>query len=196
MAGHSYQRIAITGDPGSGKSTFAKRVVEITGFRLITTGNMFRELAAQKGISITKLNMLAETQKSIDEEVDDYLRSLNDKEEDLILDSRMAWHFLKGAFKVRLSVEPMIAAQRIFGDNAELREKFSDIETAAEDIEQRKQSEVDRYNKLYGVNISDDSNFDLVIDTSHRTTDETMALFKEAYQGYVSGLAGDDAQTA
>ena len=41
-------RITITGDPGSGKSTFARTVAALTGYELITTGNIFRRLAAEK----------------------------------------------------------------------------------------------------------------------------------------------------
>src|SRR5262249_19331788 len=148
-----YHRITITGDPGSGKTTFAMTVAEKTGYRLITTGKIFRELAAKKGISVTELNELAETQAEIDRQVDDYIKALNDCPENLVLDSRMAWFFVKDSLKIRLTVDPEVAAQRIFEDTAELREKFVDLKTGMDEVERRKKSEIARYKALYNVDI-------------------------------------------
>ena len=177
----SYQRIAISGDPGSGKTTFARNVAKETGFELITTGNIFRELAREKGITVTELNKMAENQKDIDYKVDDFLISLNDKPGNYILDSRMAWHFVKGAFKIRLTVRPEVAVERIFQDEADLREKFDSLEMAEQDIRQRRESEINRYRNLYGVDISAPNNFDLIIDTSDRSFTETLDVFLKAY---------------
>jgi cytidylate kinase len=178
-----HKRISITGDPGSGKSTFARAVADLLGYRLITTGNIFRKLAAERGVSITQLNEMAEMQKELDAQVDDYLKALNETQDALVLDSRMAWHFVKDTFKVRLTVDPDVAVKRIFSDgDTEWREKFSSLDEAMREVEKRKASEIKRYQKLYGVNIGDDANFDLVINTSHRSKEETLKLFEDAFK--------------
>ena len=179
-----YFRITITGDPGSGKTTFARNVSRKTGYRLVTTGNLFRSLADEKGISVAALNELAETKKEIDYEVDEYIKSLNDKRESLVLDSRMAWHFIEDSFKVRLAVNPDVAVDRIYRDTERGNEKFPDMATALQEVEKRKQSEIHRYHDLYGVNISDDSNFDLVINTSHKSQEEVLQEFDLAFKSY------------
>lgn len=184
MSLHPFYRISVTGDPGSGKSTFARAVSARTGFRLITTGNIFRELAAQMGISLTDLNERAERQAEIDAKVDDFLKSLNDTRENMVLDSRMAWHFVSDSLKIRLAVDPEVAAERIFRDDAALREKFTSIEQARDEVHRRKVSEVLRYKTLYGVDISDKSNFDLVINTSHKAPQDITEAFEKAFDAY------------
>ncbi|MCM2343202.1 MAG: cytidylate kinase family protein [Alphaproteobacteria bacterium] len=184
MSQSRYYRIAITGDPGSGKSTFARAVSELTGFRLITTGNIFRTLAAEKGISLTALNEMAESQAEIDHLVDDFLKTLNDQKEHLILDSRMAWFFVKDALKIRLTVDLDVAVHRIFSDGAELREKFTDIQTAMDEVERRRRSEIIRYKSLYGVDIGDPANFDLVINTSQKAPLDVTREFEQAFAVY------------
>ncbi len=187
MSAKDFHRITVTGDPGSGKSTFARAVAARLGYRLITTGNIFRALAAERGISVNALNELAETQAEIDRQVDDYLVSLNETAEDLVLDSRMGWHFVKDCLKIRLTVDPEIAADRIFRDTTELRETFADFGTAVREVEQRKRSEVLRYRSLYGVDISDPENFDLVIDTSHKAPDDITRAFERQFELYKAG---------
>lgn len=175
------RRIAISGDPGSGKTTFSKKVADMTGYELITTGNIFRELAREKGVTLTELNKMAETQKEIDHKVDHFLEELNIRHGNYVLDSRMAWHFVKGAYKIRLTVAPEIAAQRIYADNAQMREKYDSATLALSEVNKRRDSEIARYKSLYGVDISDEKNFDLVINTSAHNLDEIMAIFQAHY---------------
>jgi cytidylate kinase len=177
-------RITVTGDPGSGKSTFAKEVAARTGYRLINTGNVFRQMAEEMGVSLTELNEIAETQAQLDRRVDDYLKALSETREDMVLDSRMAWFFVKNTLKVRLTVDIDVAVQRIYKDQAALREKFTDLENAKEEIVRRRDSEVARYQTLYGVDISDPANFDLVINTSHKEPKDVTEAFEKAFDDY------------
>lgn len=190
MSQQIFHRIAISGDPGSGKTSFAGKVAEHMGYELITTGNIFREMARERGITITELNKMAETNKEFDHKVDEFLVSLNERPGHIVLDSRMAWHFVKGAFKIRLTVDPEIAATRIFGDRAELRERFEDVETAIEDVKARRRSEIKRYYDLYQVDIADEDNFDLVIDTSGRTMSQTLEVFLSKFQKLTTAANG------
>ena len=187
MAEHIPHRITITGDPGSGKTTFARNVSARTGYELETTGNVFRAIAKERGISVADVNAQAEIEKEIDAKVDDYLIGLNNDRRNLVLDSRMAWHFLNQSLKIRLTVDLDVAAERIFGDDErgdDAAENFADMDMAIKEVERRRASEIKRYKTLYGVNIGDDSNFDLVINTSQMTQEEVMGAFDAAFEMY------------
>ena len=151
---------------------------------------MFRAIAKERGISVADVNAQAEIEKEIDAKVDDYLIGLNNDPRNLVLDSRMAWHFLEQSLKVRLTVDLDVAAERIFGDDErgdDAAENFSEM--AIKEVERRRASEIKRYKTLYSVNIGDDSNFDLVINTSQMTQDEVMGAFDAAFEAYKKRLS-------
>ena len=157
--------ISIAGNIGSGKSSVARRLSEITGWPFVSTGALFRELAARRGLTVLELNKRAETDPSVDDEVDGHLRRLAESGESAVIDSRMAWHFVPGSYKVYLVVDPRVAVGRVYGA-VRKDERYASVEEAAEDILARQRVEAERYHDLYGVHVDDWRNYDLVVDTS------------------------------
>jgi cytidylate kinase len=112
-----------------------------------------------------------ESHHELDHEIDSELTNLAAEHDDIIIDSRMAWHFAKDTFKVLAVVDPAIAARRIMGDDRGKSEYYTSVDDAIKQLKERKTSENYRYNLLYGVNCADVKNFNLVIDTSLATPD-------------------------
>src|ERR1700747_1164567 len=106
--------ITIAGSLGSGKSSTAKAVAAALGFRHFSSGDLFRQLAAERGESIEAMNISAELQRDIDLKVDNLLQDMYRTEDCLVIDSRMAWHWMPGSFKVFLTLDPATAGERIF----------------------------------------------------------------------------------
>ena len=176
--------ITITGDLGSGKSTVSRILIERLNYEYVYTGKIQREIANRYQMTTLELNQYAETHPEIDEEIDATFKSLNDST-DLIVDSRLAWFFIPKSFKVYLTCEITVAADRISNDRQRKNEKYVSKEEAIRDIMARKESENKRYMELYGADCSDLSNFDLVIDTSFITPEKVADTIIAGYQAWL-----------
>ena len=158
--------IAISGRPGSGKSTVAKALAARLGLRHVSAGDFMREMAAERGISVLELSRIAENDDSIDREIDARSAVLGDSGESFVIDSRLAWHFIVDSIKVFLDVDIDVAADRIYGDNRGSEAENIDIEATRRSTQERAASESLRYQSYYGIDYLDPANYDLVLDTS------------------------------
>lgn len=64
-------------------------------------------------------------------------------------------------------------------------EKFDTIEEQKADIEKRYKLENERYWELYQVRKEDESNYDLVIDTTNQTAEETADIIEKEYKKWL-----------
>jgi cytidylate kinase len=77
---------------------------------------------------------------------------------------------------VKLVVDPRVAAERIMTDPKREKERYPDLAATIAALAARKQSELARFRKYYGVDLNDLANYDLVIDTSARAPTEIERL--------------------
>ena len=91
-----------------------------------------------------------------------------------IIDSRLAFHNIPEAFSVRLTSKPEVAGKRLFDDKTRGKEdnKYKSVEEAIQARERRRLGENERYLRRYGVDLDDEDNYDLIIDTSYSTVDD------------------------
>lgn len=173
-------KIAISGDLGSGKSTVCRHLKEKYGLNVYSTGQIQRSLAQKYGMDVLAFNKYMETHPEIDEEIDSELVKIGSQDQDMVLDSRMAWHFVPGTFKVYLKVELDEAARRIMNDQRGKVEIYTSIEEARESLIARKKCENLRYSVKYGVDCSDPGNYDLVIDTTSVGPEQVAEMIMSA----------------
>ena len=179
-------RITISGVPGSGKSTVARLVARKLGFRHYSAGDFMRQAAEKRELSLMELSKIAEKDRSIDKELDSRTIELGKNEDDFVMDSRLAYHFIPGSFKVFLTVDVKEAARRIFGDvkkkmkGRAVEKESTTLPATLANIKKRKQSEQQRYRKYYGIDPYDEKQYDLVIDTTKSLSlmAETAAMQK------------------
>jgi cytidylate kinase len=123
-----------------------------------------------------------ESHPEIDDEIDTELTRIGMLDQDMVLDSRMAWHFVPDSFKVYLTVKPDEAARRIMNDQRGKVETYSSLEDARESLIARKKSENLRYRTKYGVDCSDMNNYDLIIDTTSITPEQAAEKIMAAVE--------------
>ncbi len=181
--------ITITGLPGSGKSSTAKGVAAALDYEHLSSGDLFRKMAAERGISVEEINFAAEKQKEIDFEVDEWLRKIGQEKNNVVIDSRTAFHWIPAAFKVFLDLEPRIAAERTFNHiQKEGRESQSgnSVEEIYGNTLKRTESERKRYRDLYDIDFTDKSQFDLVVDTDKNDLEAVIGIILAAYEKWLS----------
>lgn len=175
--------ITITGELGSGKSTVAQLLCEKYGFTKYSTGTIQREIAKEKGITTLELNQLMSNDVNnkydamIDNKTVEISRSNMGK--DIVYDSRMAWHFVEKSFKVYITVDIHVAANRVIMADRGKEEHYDSLEEAAKSLIKRKQLEDSRFAQIYSVNTTDFNNYDLIVDSSVLAPDELAKFIME-----------------
>lgn len=177
--------ITITGKLGSGKSTVCKLIAEKHGFEIFSTGAIQREVARELGITPLELNLRMEEDHSLDDRLDSTVArlSVERKDDNLIFDSRMAWHFASDVFKIFVTVDPMTAAARVMA-NPRPEEPYASVEDACAGLIERSRVEQARFLALYGVDYYDFNNHNLIVDSTNRTPEEIEQIVWESFLAY------------
>ncbi len=175
------EKISLAGDLGSGKSTVSNILIERLGAEYYSTGAIVRSIAEKHGMTVVELNVYMETHPEIDHEIDDGLRALGDVDKLLIIDSRMAWHFTRGTFKVYLSTDIETSALRIMNAHRQ-GEHAQSLEQTVCDTRARRESEKKRYMTQYGVDIKDLTNYSLIVDTTVATPEEVAQRIMDSFE--------------
>ena len=168
-------RITISGTPGSGKTTVARFLASRIGVKFCSVGEMARKIALRKEVSVDELSVMALRNRKIDLEIDSVHKKMKGS---FVLDSRIAFYFFPESFSIFLYCKPEIAGKRIWKDKRKT-EKFGLIETINE-VKRRIKTDLLRYKKNYGIDISKLDNYDLVIDTSKIDEDKVNNLVLKA----------------
>ena len=178
--------ISITGDLASGKTTVTRYLQEELGYDIYKNGERFREMAKEKGMSVSDFGDYVDKHPEIDRELDDFARIYGEEHDKFIIDARLGFYTVPQSFKVYLRVDPDEGARRAFGDQKrKSTENFATVEEYKADMLRRYNGENDRYIKLYGVNRADMNNYDLVIDTTNMTREEIRDRILVEYKKWI-----------
>lgn len=171
--------ITISGPPGSGKSTQAKRIAEKLGLKYFSIGKCFREIAEKMNMSLEDFHKIAEKDPKYDYEVDK--RTLIEaRNGNIVIDGHLTGWIAKDEadIKIYLTASLEERAKRIAKrDNKNLND-------AIKEIIERERSNSIRYKKYYGININDLSIYDIVLNTEKWSEDEitnTLTYLIEKY---------------
>lgn len=175
--------ITITGNLGSGKSSVCKEL-EKAGFTIVSAGDIFRQIAAEKGMTVIELNEAAKKDRSIDDMLDLRSTKLGKEMDHTVFDSRLAWHFVEKSFKVFLLVDTKEAARRVFNGDNRSAEDYRNLEEARNGLEERARLEQERFRELYGIDYYDAANYDLIIESTSATPGQIAQEIQRNFELY------------
>jgi len=171
--------LTVSGPAGSGKSTTAAGLAEALDLEHISGGDIFRELAAERGYSPVEFNELAEEDERIDHDLDRRLYEIARDRDGVVLESRLAgWLAPDADFRLWLDAPIAVRAARI----ADREEKS--LDRAREETLRRERSERKRYADYYDIPIGDLSIYDLVVNTARWTAPDVLAILTTAIERY------------
>ncbi len=163
--------IAIGGGAGSGKTTYARYIAEKTGLKLVSAGAIFRKLAEEKGLSLVELNRLAEREPEIDILID-RITYESAKEGGVVIEGHLVPWIVKDFSDLLIY---MVAPLKVRVERISRREGRGYEEVLYETL-RREFSQAVRFKKLYGLDVTDLSIFNYIIDTSRMTVQEVYNL--------------------
>lgn len=164
------ERVTISGLPGSGTSSLCKRLAERSGWLYINAGQIFRDMAAEAGASLVDFGRHAEADGDIDRQLDARMIEQARDADRCLLEGRVTgWmvhrHRLP-ALKVWVHADVHTRAQRVAARDGQ------SLDEALSACLAREESERLRYAAHHGIDLSDLSLYDLVVDSDEATVEE------------------------
>lgn len=173
--------ITVSGPPGCGATTLCEGLSSVLDCGFVSGGEVFRELADDRDLSLSQFTARAGESDEIDRAIDRRLRTIAEKwgstNKAFILESRLAGWIAGNRADMRIWLD---APEEIRLDRTQDREERS------AEMQVREVIEAKRYESYYGIDLSDRSFYDLVINTARWSPDGTLSIILEAIDSYDS----------
>ncbi len=175
--------VAISGPPGSGKTTIAHRLSEATRLRYWSNGEYFRKLAADRGIPFQDFHKYAEFHPEIDKALDEHARKEAEKGS-VVLDGRLSGWLTRdlASLKVYLTAPVEVRLQRVMTRDRLKREE------ALASIRQRERSNKQRYLKLYDYDVDSMEIYDIILNTATWDIEDVLEILKFALRSHFKDI--------
>ncbi|MEM3832946.1 MAG: AAA family ATPase [Thermoprotei archaeon] len=153
--------IAVSGPPGSGKSTYAQTIAYKFNLKYFSAGAIFRQIAKEMSVTFAELHQIAMSNFDIDKRVDETVIS-EAKKGNIVIDSHLGAWLLKDIADIKIYVT---APLEIRIARISKRDNIS-IEDAKKIVKHREEINAKRFKMFYNIDINDLSIFDLMINTA------------------------------
>ena len=160
-------KITLSGEVASGKSTIGKLLAEKLNFEFVSLGNKTREMAAKNGMSIVEFQRECMNNPKLDHNIDREFSEECNSREGIIVDYRLGFKFIKDGFHIFLKIKEEAAITRLKCAN-----RFNETYATARE---RNDSFRNQFQLAYGVDYTDETNYNLVIEVDNSQSVEIIA---------------------
>ena len=171
--------VTVSGPPGCGATALCTRLAEAMDCPYVSGGDIFRDLATDRDMTLTQLTAEAQKSDEIDRALDRRLLSIAEKwgatNRPFILESRLAGWLAGNRADVRIWLD---APESVRKERTDSRE-----ETAAE-MSVREVNEAGRYQSYYDIDLDDRTFYDLQINTARWSKAGMLELVRAAIEAY------------
>lgn len=165
--------IAISGKPGAGKTTYAREVACFFNLKHVSSGELFRQLAEGRGLSLLELHKLAEKDFEIDRMVDE--RALNEaKKGNVVIEGHLAAWILEDIADLKIFFTAPLEVRVV---RVAKRDGLS-YEEALRELKAREESNKVRAKQIYGFDLDDLSIFDVIFNTARLSREVILETLK------------------
>lgn len=171
--------ITVSGPPGSGASSTSQALAEALGVQRVDGGEVFRELAEERGMSLTQFSARADEEPEIDRLIDRRLQRVAEvwgaSNKGFVLESRLAGWLAgnRADLRVWLSAPEEVRVDRT-----------ADREEMESEMRVREVQEIGRFERAYGVDVTDTSFYDLSLNTARWSRESVVAIILQAIEEY------------
>lgn len=177
--------ITISGLHGTGKTTYAKALSSSFNLRHISAGMFFRQIATEKGITISDLTSMTVKNDEIDRLVDERTR-VEAKRSNVVIDGLLAgWMSRDFAdIKIYLTASDDVRISRIARRDEVSISKARKMTLFRERVERK------RFKKFYGIDINDVKIYDLILNTELLPIELNIDIIRNFIQKYINSYGG------
>ncbi|MFX1564971.1 MAG: (d)CMP kinase [Promethearchaeota archaeon] len=173
--------IAVSGMHGAGTTTIATALAEAFNLRYISAGMIFRQLAKEKGFSLTEFSKIAEDNPQIDQEIDD--RTQHEAEAgNVVIDAYIAGWVARRHADITIYLRAPLEVRVLRIAERENR-KYEEI---LEETQIREESQKTRFQEFYGIDVTDTRLFDFVLNTEHFNAVATISICTAVVKAYLA----------
>ncbi|HEX4835207.1 MAG TPA: cytidylate kinase family protein [bacterium] len=169
--------VTVSGEIGAGKSTVARALARALRLRYLSAGDVFREEARRRGMSLAALGRLAEQDPSIDKNLDEKQIQAA-RGGDILVDSRLSGWLIDGDIRIWLKAPLPVRASRVASRDSVPHDQ------ALRDVQEREEGERRRYRKTYGIDLVDLSRYHIIVDTGMWSADDIVDVLLRLAQKF------------